>query len=70
MSLISANIYTSKRLIKRNAAMKSYTPIEDANIAALNVQLAEVDAKIKRQFYIDILMSAVVVTAFIIGAAL
>ena len=50
--------------------MNSYTPVEDANIEALNVQLAEVDAKIKRQFYIDILMSAVVVTAFILGAAL
>ena len=50
--------------------MNSYTPVEDANIEALNVQLAEVDAKIKRQFYIDILMSVVVVTAFIIGAAL
>ena len=50
--------------------MKSYTPTEDANIAACNQQLAEVDAKIKRQFYIDILMSAVVVTAFIIGVAI
>ena len=70
MSLICINIYTSKRFIKRKAAMNSYTPVEDANIEALNVQLAEVDAKIKRQFYIDILMSAVVVTAFILGAAL
>ena len=50
--------------------MNSYTPVENANIEALNVQLAEVDAKIKRQLYIDILMSALVVTAFILGAAL
>ena len=50
--------------------MKSYTPTQDANIEALNAQLAEVDTKIKRQFYIDILMSAIVVTAFIIGVAL
>ena len=42
----------------------------DANIEACNQQLAEVDAKIKRQLYIDILMSALVVTAFILGAAL
>jgi len=50
--------------------MKSYTPAQDANIAACNQQLAEMDEGAKWLIAKEITLSILVVTAFIIGVAL
>ena len=50
--------------------MKSYTPVEDANIEACNQQLAEMDEGAKWLIAKEITLSILVVTAFILGAAL
>jgi len=50
--------------------MKSYTPVEDAAIAACNQQLAEIDEGEKWLIAKEITLSILVVTAFIIGVAL
>ena len=50
--------------------MTSYTPVEDANIAACNQQLAEMDEGAKWLIAKEITLSILVVTTFILGAAL